>query len=186
MMYTSTAADKEDLYQEICLQLWRSFRYYRNESKFSTWLYRVSLNTAISSVRKSNRRVETVLLDHSKHFISRESEKEETTRMLFRALSRLNKVDRAVILLWLMPHVLGDMRIPVLAYTATITLMLVAAVGTHGFETDWRIPLGAAPFYVSDLAVARDRFVAPGWDNRLWGLPLYFGGQLLLAWAAGG
>ena len=55
MMYTSNLADKEDLYQEICLQLWRSFRTYRSESKFSTWLYQVALNTAISSVRKDRR-----------------------------------------------------------------------------------------------------------------------------------
>ena len=101
MMYTSTQADKEDLYQEICLQLWRSFRTYRSESKFSTWLYRVALNTAISSVRKERRRIETVELDQADHFVARDSEQEGTTRMLFRAVSRLNKVDRAIILLWL-------------------------------------------------------------------------------------
>ena len=101
MMYTSTQADKEDLYQEICLQLWRSFRTYRSESKFSTWLYRVALNTAISSVRKDRRQVETVELDQAKHFVSRDSEREGKTRMLFKAVSRLNKVDRAIILLWL-------------------------------------------------------------------------------------
>jgi len=44
---------------------------------------------------------------------------------------------------------------------------------------------GALSFYVSDLAVARDRFVAPGFSNRLWGLPLYYGGTLLLATTAG-
>lgn len=101
MMYTSTQADKEDLYQEISLQLWRSFRTYRSESKFSTWLYRVSLNTAISSVRKERRRVATVELDQVEHFVSRESEQEGKTRMLFKAVSQLNKVDRAIILLWL-------------------------------------------------------------------------------------
>lgn len=101
MMYTSTQADKEDLYQEISLQLWRSFRTYRSESKFSTWLYRVALNTAISSVRKERRRVATVELDQVEHFVSRESEQEGKTRMLFKAVSQLNKVDRAIILLWL-------------------------------------------------------------------------------------
>ena len=101
LMYTSNIADKEDLYQEICLQLWRSFRSYRRESKFSTWLYRVALNTAISSVRKDRRRIETVELDQAEHFVARDSEQEGMTRMLFKALSRLNKVDRAIILLWL-------------------------------------------------------------------------------------
>ena len=101
LMYTSNLADKEDLYQEICLQLWRSFRNYRSESKFSTWLYRVTLNTAISSVRKERRQVMTVQLDQAEHFVSRDSEREGMTRMLFKAVSRLNKVDRAIILLWL-------------------------------------------------------------------------------------
>ena len=101
MMYTTSLADKEDLYQEICLQLWRSFRTYRAESKFSTWLYRVALNTAISSVRKDRRRVETVELDQAQHFVTRDNEKEGMTRMLFKAVAKLNKVDRAIILLWL-------------------------------------------------------------------------------------
>ena len=101
LMYTSNLADKEDLYQEICLQLWRSFRTYRSESKFSTWLYRVALNTAISSVRKDRRQVETVQLNQMEHFVARDSEREGMTRMLLKAVSRLNKVDRAIILLWL-------------------------------------------------------------------------------------
>jgi len=101
LMYTSNLADKEDLYQEISLQLWRSFRTYRSESKFSTWLYRVALNTAISSVRNDRRRIETVQLGQSDHFITRDNEREGITRMLFKAVSRLNKVDRAIILLWL-------------------------------------------------------------------------------------
>jgi len=63
LMYNSTNADKEDLYQEICMQLWRSFGKYRGEAKLSTWLYRVALNTAISSVRKRKRIIDTVELD---------------------------------------------------------------------------------------------------------------------------
>lgn len=100
-MYTSNLADKEDLYQEISLQLWRSYRTYRSESKFSTWLYRVALNTAISSVRKNRRRIETVQLDQAEHFVAKDSELEGMTQMLFKALSSLNKMDRAIILLWL-------------------------------------------------------------------------------------
>ena len=101
MMYTLNMTDKEDLYQEICLQLWRSYRSYRADSKFSTWLYRVALNTAISSVRKDRRRVETVQLDQAEHFVARDSEKVDMTRMLFKAVAKLNKVDKAIILLWL-------------------------------------------------------------------------------------
>jgi RNA polymerase sigma-70 factor (ECF subfamily) len=59
------------------------------------------LNTAISSVRKERRQVETVQLNQTEHFVARDSEREGMTRMLFKAVSKLNKVDRAIILLWL-------------------------------------------------------------------------------------
>ena len=64
--------------------------------------------------------------------------------------------------------------------------MVILAGSTAEFEADARLRLGAVLFYLSDIMVARDRFVAPGFANRLVGLPLYFGGQLLLAWSAGG
>jgi uncharacterized membrane protein YhhN len=92
----------------------------------------------------------------------------------------------ALILSWLMPHVGDDLRTAVLAYTVVISLMVAAAVGTNGYDPDWRIPFGAVLFYASDLFVARARFVAPGIINRRIGLPLYYAGQLLLAWAGGG
>lgn len=77
---------------------------------------------------------------------------------------------------------LGALRVPVVAYTGAISVMLLLALGVP----DWRVRLGAALFYASDLAVARDRFVAPGFRNHLVGIPLYYAGQLLLAATAGG
>ncbi|MDJ0959481.1 MAG: lysoplasmalogenase [Acidimicrobiia bacterium] len=91
-----------------------------------------------------------------------------------------------VIAPWLLPHLDDAMRIPVIAYMAVISAMLLTAAGTQGSAADWRILMGAALFYVSDIYVARDRFVTPGRINRLTGLPLYYVGQLLLAWSAGG
>lgn len=70
---------------------------------------------------------------------------------------------------------------PVLAYLIVISTMLVCAAGTFGRAADPLILGGAIAFYVSDLAVARQRFVAKSFSNKLWGLPLYFGAQLLLA-----
>ncbi|MBT8194128.1 MAG: lysoplasmalogenase [Acidimicrobiia bacterium] len=89
------------------------------------------------------------------------------------------------VLRWLGPHLSDRMRGPVVAYAVVISVMGVLAVVTATDVWDWRIPVGAVMFVISDLAVARDNFVAPGFTNRLWGLPLYYGGQLLLAWAAG-
>ncbi|MEA2002404.1 MAG: lysoplasmalogenase [Actinomycetota bacterium] len=87
---------------------------------------------------------------------------------------------------WLLPTVPRELKIPVIAYMAVITTMVATAVSTNTADADWRILAGAIAFYLSDLGVARDRFAWPGLINRMVGLPLYFGGQLLLAWAAGG
>lgn len=79
---------------------------------------------------------------------------------------------------WLWPA-LGDMRTPVVAYCATISVMLWLALGVDRPE----VRAGALLFYLSDLLVARDRFVSPGLANRLAGLPLYYASQVLLALA---
>ncbi len=87
---------------------------------------------------------------------------------------------------WLLPTVPRELKGPVIAYIIVISAMVALAISTNANLADWRIPAGAIAFYVSDITVARDRFAAPGFVNRAIGLPLYYGGQLLLAWAAGG
>jgi uncharacterized membrane protein YhhN len=89
-----------------------------------------------------------------------------------------------IALRYLWPHVQArapKLQWPVLAYMAVISTMLVCAAGTVGKGSNPLILVGAIAFYVSDLAVARQRFVAQSFTNKLWGLPLYFGAQLLLA-----
>jgi uncharacterized membrane protein YhhN len=85
---------------------------------------------------------------------------------------------------WLWPH-LGAMRIPVLAYVTAITVMVAGALAVFLREGAPALPfaLGAALFYASDLSVARDRFVQRGFVNKAWGLPAYYGGQVLIAWS---
>jgi len=78
---------------------------------------------------------------------------------------------------WLLPNVESKMKGPVIAYIVAITAMVITSVGVLPLS-----PLfltAAAMFFVSDLAVARNRFVSPGRSNRMWGLPLYYGAQLL-------
>lgn len=87
----------------------------------------------------------------------------------------------AAVARWLMPRVPARMKAPVVAYMAVITAMVALAVGTHVARGDARIVVAAVAFYVSDLSVARDRFVAPGFVNKTWGWPLYFGAQLIFA-----
>ena len=72
-----------------------------------------------------------------------------------------------------------------IAYIVVITAMLALAVGCWGRPAGGLRLAGATAFYLSDLAVARNRFVAPGPVNRAWGLPLYYGGQALLALSVG-
>ena len=82
---------------------------------------------------------------------------------------------------YLRPHLPSGMRAPVLAYLAVISTMVVAAAGTFGHAGGSALLVGALAFYASDLAVARQRFVVRSFINKAWGLPLYFGAQLLLA-----
>ncbi len=82
---------------------------------------------------------------------------------------------------WLLPKVPRAMLQPVRAYMLVITAMVALAVATYAQRPDGALLAGAVMFYLSDLSVARDRFVAPGFSNKLWGWPLYFGAQLLLA-----
>lgn len=94
----------------------------------------------------------------------------------------------AAVLRYLWPH-LGKMRVPVIVYTVVIGSMVITAVAAfqHGPLTaraGWFMLVGAVLFFGSDIAVARERFVAPGAINRIWGLPAYYGGQLLIAWSA--
>jgi uncharacterized membrane protein YhhN len=86
---------------------------------------------------------------------------------------------------WLAPHVPDALRLPVRAYVVVISAMVACAAGAFGATRDAALLVGAFAFFLSDLAVARERFVAKGFSNKLWGLPLYYGAQLLLAWTVG-
>jgi uncharacterized membrane protein YhhN len=73
----------------------------------------------------------------------------------------------------------------VLAYIVVITVMLAVAVSVTPSGAPWPVLPAAVAFYASDLAVARDRFVTPGFINRAFGLPLYYAAQLLFAVSTG-
>lgn len=87
------------------------------------------------------------------------------------------------VLRWLWPHLAAGYRKPVGAYVATILVMCAAAAGYGAATGLWRVLLGAALFAASDVAVARERFVARSFANKAWGLPAYYAGQLILAWS---
>ena len=91
----------------------------------------------------------------------------------------------AIIMRWLKRSLDDRMRLPVWGYVIAISVMMAVAVGTYAVDGNWAIPLGALSFLLSDLSVARDRFVSPDFVNRAWGLPLYFFAQMVLAFSVG-
>lgn len=95
----------------------------------------------------------------------------------------------SAVFFWLLPH-LGSMLIPVAGYIVVITIMVISAwtvLGDSRLAWPGRVMVfsGALCFYLSDVFVARDRFLKPQIANRLIGLPLYYGGQFLLAFSVG-
>ena len=104
-IYTNSPEAHEDLFQDIVLQLWKSFESFQGDSKFSTWMYRVSLNTAITLIRKKNRSISTSSIDSQPFFDIKSNEedveKAERLKMLYTAIKKLNEVERALVLLYL-------------------------------------------------------------------------------------
>lgn len=102
IMYENDADARNDLFQEIVLQLWRSFPSFRGEAKITTWMYRIALNTAISGFRKQTRYVKTEDLQEAHLNISDYSggdEREEDSQRLQWAIRQLTEIERAMIMM---------------------------------------------------------------------------------------
>lgn len=103
-IYSDDRDDFDDLFQEIVLQLWKSYSSFRGESLVSTWIYRVALNTAITSLRKRKRRPDQHPLQVFHHNRA-EAADDRVDRIyaqeLQRAIQALNKFDRALLMLYL-------------------------------------------------------------------------------------
>lgn len=102
-MYCNNEICREDLFQEILLQLWKAFPTYDRNRKYSTWMYRIALNTAISFFRKSKSEkidfVENYL--ETAAYNDNSDEKNEDRKLLFIAISKLTKTERALIMLYM-------------------------------------------------------------------------------------
>jgi len=85
------------------------------------------------------------------------------------------------IALWLAPHTPPELSLPVRLYTIVISGMVVTAIGTRGKGGSVLILVGALLFFMSDLSVAALRLVQTEFPTYVWGLPLYYAGQLCLA-----
>ncbi len=103
-VYCDSEEDKQDLFQEIVAQLWKSYPSFRKESKFSTWMYRVALNTAITTFKKSKRRPDQDSLTYDNFQLKDDSYDaglEDNIKLLHKAIKKLSGVEKSIILLFL-------------------------------------------------------------------------------------
>ncbi len=102
-LYTNTAEDQKDVYQDIVYQLWKSYPSFKADSKISTWMYRVALNTAINNLKKEKRKgtrvsIDNFLLNKIDHV---DTVMEERITLLYAHIKKLSVVERGIILLHL-------------------------------------------------------------------------------------
>ena len=103
-LYTNNRDSHNDLFQEITIQLWKAYPKFRGDSKFSTWMYRVALNTAITLYRKSKKRVNTQ--DYESVIFKIKAEEydeteEQQLKLMYKAIKQLGDIDKALVFLYL-------------------------------------------------------------------------------------
>lgn len=103
-MYTNDRESHNDLFQEVTIQLWKAYPKFRGDSKFSTWMYRVALNTAITLYRKSKKDLRTQDYDDVSFRIKADvynDETEQQLQLMYKAVKELNDIDKALVFLYL-------------------------------------------------------------------------------------
>lgn len=103
-LYTNCEDSHKDLFQEVTIQLWKAFPKFRGDSKFSTWAYRVALNTAITLYRKNKRSINIVEYEGRQHFIKDidyNYEEEEQIKLMYKAVYQLNDIEKALVFMYL-------------------------------------------------------------------------------------
>lgn len=102
-IYTDDKEDQQDLYQDIVYQLWKSFESFRKESKFSTWMYRIALNTALTRIKKNKHKGHSVSIDKVVlgHTDFNDTEFEKRIKQLYAQIHQLNVLEKALMLLLL-------------------------------------------------------------------------------------
>jgi RNA polymerase sigma-70 factor (ECF subfamily) len=101
--YTNSQEDFEDYYQEVCLQIWRSKDNFREESEWSTWVYRISLNVCLTLLKKKKNNVQHFVSDSMPDVVTESNFafSDESLNLLYDAIRKLSEIDRAIIMLYL-------------------------------------------------------------------------------------
>lgn len=101
-LYTTKTASLNDLYQESVLNLWKAFPRFRKECKVSTWIYRISLNTCISFMKKEKNAPEIIPLTYEAEWMTNEKDEfKQMLRVLYQLINKLGQLDKSIILLHL-------------------------------------------------------------------------------------
>ena len=101
-IYAKDQDDLNDLFQEVVLNLWKSFPNYRGDSTVTTWVYRIAMNTCITFLRRSNTRLQTIpMTADMASLVADEEGRTGQLQELYRLINKLGKLERALILLWL-------------------------------------------------------------------------------------
>ncbi|MEQ8475234.1 MAG: sigma-70 family RNA polymerase sigma factor [Fulvivirga sp.] len=98
-IYCKEIEDRQDLHQDILVQLWKSFPNFDKRSKITTWMYRIALNTAVSRYRKEKK--VPIKEAISERLVSDSSNDDENVRLLYLAIEGLNKIEKAITMLYL-------------------------------------------------------------------------------------
>jgi RNA polymerase sigma-70 factor (ECF subfamily) len=98
--YYKSYEDQKDVFQDIVLQLWKSFETFRGESEISTWIYRVSLNTILTKVRNEKNKIATESIDFMELTFST-AMSDDDSELLNRVLEYLKGLDKAIVILYL-------------------------------------------------------------------------------------
>lgn len=102
LMYSDGPEHQQDIYQDIVLNLWTAFPKFRGDSKLSTWVYRIALNTCVSELRRKNAKPLTTPLSYDIEQLMDDDEAyREQVKQLYNLINRLSQLERAIILLWL-------------------------------------------------------------------------------------
>ena len=100
-LYMDNAADRDDLFQEITLQAWKAYPKFKGEARFSTWLYRVALNTAITYFKKEQKQVVVFSSEVLPDSADSHDPIEEQVQAMYKAIGELSKIDKALVTLYL-------------------------------------------------------------------------------------
>jgi RNA polymerase sigma factor (sigma-70 family) len=112
-IYAYTNADRQDLFQEMVIQLWKAYPRFKGDAKFSTWLYRVAINTAITGLRKKKDFItsyEPASLPAHLSDNNHNSAEEERMQELYNAIEQLNEVEKAIVMLYMEDRSYNEME----------------------------------------------------------------------------